>query len=116
MQLFFLLATLASPQDTDATRAALYRIDAEARLARLHPDDCAAHAQSAQRQAHELAAKLEPDPALARQAIRLANDTDALADAARGPTEAGLVVDRAEKVELGVRLIDTMLPAPPRAK
>jgi hypothetical protein len=82
----------------------------------MHPDDSAIHAQSAQRQAHTLAAKLEPDPALARQAIRLANDTDALADAARGPTEDGQVRRRAMQVEQGVRLLDTLLPPPPPAK
>lgn len=114
MQLLALLVTFAL--DTDATRAALYRIDAEARLARMHPDEAAAHAQAADRQAREVAARLESEPALALEAERLRKDADALSDAARQGTVDGAVRDQAMRLQLTIRQLDVMLPAPPPAR
>src|SRR5579871_3501570 len=98
MQLLLFLVTFAI--DTDATRAALYRIDAEARLARMHPEEAEAHAQSAERQARDLAARLEGDRALAPEAGRVQHEADALAEAARGPSQDGTVRRQAMQLEM----------------
>jgi len=114
MQLLALLVTFAL--DTDATRATLYRIDAEARLARMHPEEAAAHAQAADRQAHEVAARLQSEPALADEATRLSKEADALSNAARQEAGDGTVPDQAMRLELAIRRLDLMLPAPPPAR
>jgi hypothetical protein len=114
MQLLALLVTFAL--DTDATRAALYRIDLEARLARLHPDEAAVHAHAADRQARDVAARLGTEPALALEAEQLRKDATALSDAARQGTVDSIVRDQAMKLELEIRRLDLMLPPPPPAR
>jgi hypothetical protein len=110
-----LVVTLALPLDTDAMRGALYRIDAEARLVRQHPEEAAAHAQAAERQARDVQARLAEDPALAPEASRLMTAAIGLSDAARADREAA-VRDAARDVQVEVRRLDALLPAPPLAK
>jgi hypothetical protein len=101
----FLVASTGHAADVDHTRAMLYRVDAEARGVRLHPDQAWDAASEVARQADRVAPLLPADEALALQ-----RETRALAAAARRD-QPDDVRGHAVAVQILVRAFDERLPS-----
>jgi hypothetical protein len=99
--------------DPDRLRGLLYRIDGEARVARLHPEAARDHARAAARFANQLAGRIaaDGDPALVVAGGRLERAADALAEAAHRAEDEDIRA-AAIAVEIEVRRLDEVVPAP----
>jgi hypothetical protein len=103
--LLLLSSSVAVAADVDHTRAMLYRIDAEARGVRLHPDQAWDEAAEVARQADRVAPLLPAD-----EAVALQRETRALAAAARRD-QPDDVRGHAVAVQIMVRAFDERLPS-----
>jgi hypothetical protein len=79
--MLLLLLTGARADESDHTRGLLYRLDAEAREVRLHPQQAWGPAKQVQREAAHTAARLDSE-GMHEQAWALRRQAEALADAA----------------------------------
>jgi hypothetical protein len=78
----FLLVLAAKADEPDHTRGLLYRLDAETREVRLHPDQAWGRTKQVQREAGDAADRLDAE-GLHREAWSLRRQASALANAAQ---------------------------------
>ncbi len=106
---------IPGPDGPDRLRGLIYRIDGEAHVARLHPDESLDHAKAAARMANDLGARTRAVPMLRPGAARLQASAEALSHAAQRREPAD-VRAAAIAVEREGRAFDDLIPAPPPAR
>jgi hypothetical protein len=98
-----------APEERDRLRGLIYRVDGEAWLARLHPNDALVHAKAAERMARDASARLAVHERLRPEAAELERAAWALSEAAQRENPVD-VRARAARVQDQVRRIDDTLP------